>query len=294
MRAPPSGGIGQHFGHHAPPRGGIASRATRAAQVDVAATTGLHTGAMATPRHVVIARDLRNLITSGDLKPGERLPTEHELSARYGVGRSPVRAAFTALVNEGLVETRRPAGHFVRSHSQWHYDPSAAPHDFVPGARAAGQDASETVKVSLVAATPALAGRLGVSPGHTLVARTRLHSLGGEPLKTCDTYWRMDLVAHSPIMAPDGPEDGFGAVLSELGAAATRARHEYHVRMAGLDEIEQLALPGSTPVAVHVRTDLDRQGDPVQCQISVLPGDRVVVVTTNELVTGSDGIESRH
>ncbi len=52
------------------------------------------------------------LIRTGQLKPGERLPTEHGLAAQLGVGRSSIREALKALEALGLV-TRRPEGSFV-------------------------------------------------------------------------------------------------------------------------------------------------------------------------------------
>jgi GntR family transcriptional repressor for pyruvate dehydrogenase complex len=53
-----------------------------------------------------------DLIRSGALKPGDRLPTEHGLSEQLGVGRSSVREALKALEALGLVK-RRKEGSFV-------------------------------------------------------------------------------------------------------------------------------------------------------------------------------------
>lgn len=53
-----------------------------------------------------------DLIRSGALKPGDRLPTEHGLSEQLGVGRSSVREALKALEALGLV-TRGQEGSFV-------------------------------------------------------------------------------------------------------------------------------------------------------------------------------------
>ncbi|HRX36410.1 MAG TPA: transcriptional regulator NanR [Aestuariivirga sp.] len=50
----------------------------------------------------VLDRLLR-LVTSGELKPGDTMPSERELMARFGVGRPAIREAMQALANMGLV-----------------------------------------------------------------------------------------------------------------------------------------------------------------------------------------------
>jgi DNA-binding FadR family transcriptional regulator len=52
-------------------------------------------------------------IIAGKFEPNEKLPTEHEMIAAFGVSRSVVREAIAALRSEGLVETRQGAGAFV-------------------------------------------------------------------------------------------------------------------------------------------------------------------------------------
>lgn len=68
------------------------------------------------PKYQIIRDELMNAIRSGVHPPGSRLPTERELSERYGVHRMTVRQATTALVRAGLVIKRRPQGNFVREH----------------------------------------------------------------------------------------------------------------------------------------------------------------------------------
>ena len=66
-----------------------------------------------------IRADLEQRIRSGELKPGERIPFEHELVARYGCARATVSKALGALARAGLIERRRKAGSFVaRPHSE--------------------------------------------------------------------------------------------------------------------------------------------------------------------------------
>jgi DNA-binding FadR family transcriptional regulator len=56
---------------------------------------------------------ITNALLDGELKPGDRLPTENEFASRLGVGRNSVREAIKMLSSVGAVEIRRGAGTFV-------------------------------------------------------------------------------------------------------------------------------------------------------------------------------------
>ncbi len=59
------------------------------------------------PAYRTLSDSLRVEILDGTYRPGDRLPTEHELSARSGLGRSTVREAIRALESQHLVVTVR-------------------------------------------------------------------------------------------------------------------------------------------------------------------------------------------
>jgi GntR family transcriptional regulator, transcriptional repressor for pyruvate dehydrogenase complex len=67
------------------------------------------------PAYQVLADALRARILTGELKPGEKLPIEPELSTQYGVSRSTVREALRVLASQNLVMTTRgvSGGSFV-------------------------------------------------------------------------------------------------------------------------------------------------------------------------------------
>ncbi len=60
-----------------------------------------------------MAEQLQASITAGALKPGERLPAEHELARSFGVSRTVVREAVTRLKADGLIVSRRGSGSYV-------------------------------------------------------------------------------------------------------------------------------------------------------------------------------------
>lgn len=63
-----------------------------------------------------ILNDLRDRILSGDLRPGDQVPSYRDLRTKYEVSETPVKHAVERLRWEGLVETRHGAGVFVKDH----------------------------------------------------------------------------------------------------------------------------------------------------------------------------------
>jgi len=62
----------------------------------------------------VAVEQITALIRSGEMKPGDRLPTEREFSERLKVSRTSVREALRTLEALGLIEVRPGRGAFVR------------------------------------------------------------------------------------------------------------------------------------------------------------------------------------
>jgi GntR family transcriptional repressor for pyruvate dehydrogenase complex len=63
-----------------------------------------------------MADQIRNLIFSKTLKPGDRLPTERDLAAQFGTGRMAVREALRILEQSGLIRVKKGpnGGAFIR------------------------------------------------------------------------------------------------------------------------------------------------------------------------------------
>ena len=68
------------------------------------------------PAYRQIADVLRGQISAGEVKPGEKLPSERELCETYDVDRGVVRRALALLQAWGLVVTEHGRGAFVRVH----------------------------------------------------------------------------------------------------------------------------------------------------------------------------------
>jgi GntR family transcriptional regulator len=127
--------------------------------------------------HALRAR-LRELVAVS--KSGDRLPSERELSRRWGAARMTVRSATDALVEEGLVERRHGSGTYVlprpffRFLGLTSFTQDMRERGLVPGSRLLAFDTAP--------ADGAIAGQLRVVIGSPVVTFTRLRLGSGEPM----------------------------------------------------------------------------------------------------------------
>ena len=110
-------------------KGGVSSAFTRL-QAPVSLTDTL------------VAR-LKDEIVSGRLAPGARLPTEQQMMASFGVSRTVVREAVSALKSDGLVVTRQGSGAFVAP------DPTRRPFRIDPNALRSIEDVLHVMELRL-------------------------------------------------------------------------------------------------------------------------------------------------
>lgn len=61
-----------------------------------------------------IVEQVRDLIKEHKLNPGDKLPSEHILTEKFGASRPSVREALTALEILGIIESRGGKGNFIR------------------------------------------------------------------------------------------------------------------------------------------------------------------------------------
>jgi DNA-binding FadR family transcriptional regulator len=74
-------------------------------------------------RYLDVAEAIATAITSGELPPGERLPSDREIAQRFGVSRPTVREGLLALEYAGLIDVRQGSGAYV---TERHTGPDAA------------------------------------------------------------------------------------------------------------------------------------------------------------------------
>ncbi|MFD7897624.1 GntR family transcriptional regulator [Streptomyces sp. NPDC059568] len=224
------------------------------------------------PKYQRIADTLREAIGAGEYGPGARLPGENELMAIHGVARMTARQALGVLQSEGIAESRKGAGVFVRSfrplrrrgierlsHERWGAGRSVWSTDV--------EDRTLVVDQVDVAEEPAperVARLLGIAPGDAVCVRNRRFVLEGKPVLLATSFLPADLVAGSAITREDTGPGGIYARLAELGHRPVHFREEVRSRMPSQDEANRLSLSPGTPVMLICRTAFADEERPVE------------------------------
>lgn len=134
----------------------------------------------AQPLHRQIYADLEGRILSGDLRPGDRVPSEQELTAAYACARMTVNKALSELAGRGLVVRRRRAGTFV-AEPRAHSAVLAIP-DLEAGVRERGQDYGyRLLERGVRTPDPKDAAETNLADDGDLLALECLHSADGRP-----------------------------------------------------------------------------------------------------------------
>lgn len=228
-----------------------------------------------------IADDLRDAIRSGDLGPGERLPSERELVEKYGTALQTARQAVNALKAEGLVEGQAGRGVFVRKqpplirvgsdrYARWRRDEGKAPLQ----AEAEQRGLEWRQEVLGLAAVPApewVSRWFDIEPGTDVFVRRRRTWIEGMPTQLADSYYLLDDVRDTRIMQEDtGPGGGY-ARLEEQGLKLARFREEITIRMPTPDELRGLQLGPGIPVAELHRIAYSKER-PIEVFQSIMAG----------------------
>ena len=230
-----------------------------------------------------IADHLRTALARGQLREGERLPSESQLMAHYGVTRVTVRNALKVLQEEGLIVAEHGRGVYVRSRPPVR---RLASDRFARRHRKEGK-AAFTVESESVAATPLvdmikvsearppeeIADRLELADGGQAVVRSRRYSLDGRPVETAVSYIPADLARGTPIAEPNPGPGGIYARLEDAGHVLERFTEEVTARMPTPEEVRLLSLQPGVPVFRLVRTAYDTDGRAVEVCDTVMASD---------------------
>ena len=128
-----------------------------------------------------IAATLRDEIARGHYAPGDRIPTEAVLAARFGVNRHTVRRALSDLAATGIVHARRGAGVFVTARPTDY--PLARRVRFHQNLLLAGRvPGRQILSLARRAADATEADALGLSPGAPVHAAEGLSLADGQPI----------------------------------------------------------------------------------------------------------------
>jgi len=232
----------------------------------------------ATPARIseAIVEQIRDLIRTAQLRPGDRLPSERDLAERMGVSRVTVRDAMRVLESGGLIEIRVGArgGAFVTS----------------PSSMRIGTGLADLIGLSPLTAAEVTEARqvfeLGIVP--LVVARAT----------AADIAELRELVATHTTAPAGGPDDVAMSAAFHVRVAACTHNAAIEMLVHSLDC--PLLMPPHSPREDEVAAPLTvaQSGDEVVArQAGVRTGDEVVARQArsrsgDEVVAGSAGVRS--
>ncbi len=232
-----------------------------------------------TPIWKAIANALRSDLAEGRYAPGDKLPTEAALAIRFGVNRHTVRHGISALVDEGLIRTRRGAGAFV----------AATPTDYPIGKRvrfhenlvAAGRRPEKRVlHIENRAATKGEAEALRIPPGHQICAYHGLSLADGQPVAVFESLF--PLARLPDIAAALEASSGVTEALKSAGVSDyTRATTRLTAVRATVTQALHLLVTEGDPLLRSSSVNVDEGGQPVEYGRTWFAGDRITLTLEN-------------
>ena len=207
--------------------------------------------------HLQLARLFRNKIATGEWPVGQSIPTVEELEALHSVSRTTVRMAVHALVDEGLLQTRKRGG--TRVLAQPYKPPSfllpASWQELVAFGRRIRQTTLRT-QTDCLPPIPAgfpLTGRLAPAYVHML----RVHAHDGARFCLSELYLEQTLF---PALQRDLESSTLAQALGSDPARIAMARQ--HLSVAPADELiaEHLGVALGTPLMQALRWACDPGG----------------------------------
>ena len=233
-----------------------------------------------TPIWQAIANALRMDIAENRYTPGDKLPTEAVLSERFGVNRHTVRHALSALVEEGLVHTRRGAGAFVKSVPAEY--PLGKRMRFHQNLRQAGRLPSKQI-LSLESrpATEEEAERLQLKTGDLICVKHGVSLADGNPIALS--------ISHFPEARLPGIADALAEETSITKALAkagvtdfTRASTRIRAVLADATQALRLQVREGAPLLYSTGLDVDGNGTPVEYGMTWFCGERMTLTFEEE------------
>jgi len=194
-----------------------------------------------TPAFSPLYQQIKGLILqslqSGEWKPGESIPSEMELAARYRVSQGTVRKAIDELAGDNLLVRRQGKGTFVATHAEQHVQYRFL--KLVPDQgdlNTEGPAQREIVDCKRLRASAEVARALALRPGDPVLQVRRVLSFAGVPTILEDLW------------LPGGPFKGLTAerLAAYNGPMYGLFEAEFGVRMVRADEKIRAVLPDPT------------------------------------------------
>jgi GntR family transcriptional regulator len=209
--------------------------------------------------HQQVTADLLTRIEAGQLRPGEKMPTEIALCREYGVSRITVRRAVAVLVERGLVTRQRGVGSFVtgRAPDLREFHLTGFLDDKLAFAHRMLCNVVERADARIAAA-------LALPVGSTVRRISSLVHRDGEPFTVVDAYTADTPELRAAVADFAEAVPSVHAMGRRLGRRITRAEQELDAVAADALTARHLGVPRRTPV-IRARRIYYASGDqPIQ------------------------------
>jgi GntR family transcriptional regulator len=242
------------------------------------------------PTYRRIADDLRTLVLSGELAPGEKLRSENELKDQYGTTRVTVRKALALLKADGLLISEQGKGVFVRPRpnvqmlttgANFRKRRETGVSNF--NAEAAAQGLRPEQRILAVERLPApaeVASLLGIDEGAPVIVRRRAFFVNNDPMQLVDGYYPAALFGGTEVEEARRIRGGVSRLIEDpqgpVKQRITQFVEDLEIRMPNPGEIEALNIAPGVPLARVFRTAHTAAGQAVEVLDSRIPCDRHV------------------
>lgn len=212
-------------------------------------------------------------ISSGQLTPGDLLPSESEFCERYGISRSTIRQALSELEDQGLVVRMRGKGSFVsrpkitRSlHNLYSFSDEISAMGFEPR--------SKVIAYEVIAPGKEIRTRLQIDDAEERVFNiTRIRYAGEEPLALEMAFIPTRIC---PFLTQDMVEQGslYNTLVKEAGIRIGHAQETYESMLMGESEAVLLGMPKDSCAFFVQRVSYTASGDVFEYTVMIVRGDR--------------------
>ncbi len=223
------------------------------------------------PKHYQLAEILRATIRTGELEPGDQVPTEEKLCVGYGVSRGTVRQALVTLTQEGLLSREPGRGTFVRS------DRIRSPHftlgSFVEDMQRQGiATRTRVLKCRVMPAPVQVQKRLRLRPRTPVIHIERLRLANDHPVLYERRYLAKRLCPE--LIHDDLENKSIHELLTRrYNLPMTRAVHTIEMRLLSRPEAKLLEVPPGTPAFFVDRLTYTTGGRPAVWYQALYRGD---------------------
>jgi len=223
------------------------------------------------PAYHQVATALRERISAGTLRAGERLPSESELVEHFGVSRNTVRQALEVLHSVNLISRQQGRGTFVASQGLSHVigelkslTDVLIERGFQPGIRdlVIVHDHHGPVDATEFLRTP------------NLWRVERVRTVDDRPFCIMSSWLAADLGSKLQAQQMAGQGSLYRCLSEQLGIHLKEATEIIRAEAATRDEAARLEIAPAAPLIVTYRWSEDQNGRPVEYVRAATPGDR--------------------